>query len=79
MRKQVSIVPEGWPCTLGDCPPGHFMSGDELCFKSEYRSNGQIEVYCSSGEAFWGGVSGHDAREALIVQPVIVTLEEVER
>ena len=33
------IVPDGWPCTLEECPPGPFVTLDNpnlLCFKSEY-------------------------------------------
>lgn len=66
----ILIEPDGWPTTLAECPPGHFWFGNDLCFKSEYRTDGNIEAFCSSGEYFWGGTESHKDREALMVQPV---------
>jgi len=34
--KRLVIRPEGWPCKLGECPPGLFLHGDGLCFKTDY-------------------------------------------
>jgi hypothetical protein len=60
-------------CKLIDCPPGFFIFDGSLCFKSEYKDEiGQIEVYCSSGECFWGGTHDNDARSKLIVQPCVI-------
>lgn len=68
--------------TLDACPPGLFMFGDTLGFKSEYRSlagdresiegaGWKSDAYCvESGEYFWGGMSNWRRREALMVQPV---------
>jgi hypothetical protein len=46
----------GQPCRLAAAPIGLFMSGDELCLKTEYRTaSGRIDAYIvSTGEAFWG-------------------------
>lgn len=66
--KTLTIKPDGWPCKLGECPPGHFVFEDSLCFKTEY---GELEVYNEAGEAFWGGQSTKLAVSNLIVQPVV--------
>lgn len=70
--KQLVLNPNGWPCELSECPPGHFIELEyqTLCFKSEYRNeNGRIEAYNSGGEFFHGDG---------LVQPVIAVWEEVE-
>lgn len=76
MRRLV-IVPEGWPCTLAECRPGHFLWQDSLCFKDEYGAElgGQ---YTESGEIFWGGAPNAVARAAFMVQPVSPVWEEYE-
>lgn len=68
--KKLIAKPNGWPCTLEECPPGLFVYEDEICFKSEYINEiGKIEAFCESGEYF--------CKEANItVQPVIVEWEE---
>lgn len=48
--KDLVLIPNGWPCTLAECPPGLFMFGKCLGFKSEYAND--IFVV-DSGEAFW--------------------------
>jgi hypothetical protein len=45
--KQLVIKPTDWPCTTTDCPPGFFVSNDQLCFKTEYGNND--EIYNSAG------------------------------
>ncbi len=69
--KRLIIKPNGWPCTLLECPPGLFIYEDRIGLKSEYRTeNGSIKAYCgSSGEYFCG-------KEDIIVQPVIAEWEE---
>lgn len=59
-------------CTLDECPPGLFIFGDCLGFKSEYRTpQGANEAYVvSSGEFFWGGTTKPDEQGALMVTPV---------
>ena len=65
--KQLRIVPDGWPCLLGECRCGLFMFKDCLGFKSEY---GPDDVYVvESGEVFWGGTKSKEKRLALPVQP----------
>ena len=77
--KRYVIKPDGWPCTLAACPPGPFVWQDSLCFKSEYRTpEGKIEAFCDSGEFFYGGAPTEEARGALLVQPVMLIIEEVE-
>ncbi|MBR9841450.1 MAG: hypothetical protein GYB50_26890 [Rhodobacteraceae bacterium] len=62
-------------CRLDHCPPGLFLAGDCLGFKSEYRNErGTCEAYVvSSGEFFWGGAKNAEEREALMVTPVEIT------
>lgn len=74
MRRLV-MIPDGWPCRLYECRPGFFVSGDALCFKDQYGSEGGS--YCETGEFFWGGAS-FEERDKLIVQPVNSVWEEVE-
>lgn len=53
--KKLTLVPDGWPCTLEDCPPGPFLFKNTLCFKSEYRSpKGKVDAYNEAGEYFHG-------------------------
>lgn len=68
-RMVLVLEPDGFECTLGDCPPGFFLSGEELCFKSEYmpdRRGG--DAYCDSGE-FFQGPEGTD-RALVVVKPL---------
>lgn len=76
--KTVEIIPSGWPCALRDCPPGLFIFGQSLGFKSEYVGNdGRIDAFCvESGEIFWGGTSDNESRGKLIVQPAITQENE---
>lgn len=70
--KQLIINPNGWPCTLEECPPGPFvdLKYNTLCFKSEYHSeNGKPEAYNSAGEFYHGDG---------LVQPVIAEWDDVE-
>lgn len=74
--KKLEIVPKGWSCTVEECPPGHFVYQDQLCFKTEYRGdksisvggNDDIEVFCCSGE--------HFCPRNITVQPVSYQWEE---
>lgn len=82
--RQLCLEPEGWPCTLSECPPGLFVFNDIVGFKSEYGArdeSGRIysEVFCAdTGEYFWGGTSDKYKRELLVVQPVVVRWAEKE-
>ena len=59
-------------CPLAECPPGLFLFGNCLGFKSEYRADdGRCAAFVvESGEYFWGGATSNDAREDLMVHPV---------
>lgn len=68
--KKCVIEPDGWECTLAECPPGFFMYGNDLCFKSEYGTDkGHAEAFGASGEYFVLG-------DEIIVQPVHYQWEE---
>lgn len=72
--KQLLIEPNGWPCRLGECPPGPFVYGEILGFKSEYRTaEGHLEVFNAAGEYFCG--IGLQKLEDTIVQPVTARWE----
>jgi len=72
MSKTLSIVPYGWPCSLEQCAPGHFVYNDNLCFKTEYiTQQGKLEAYCETGEFFVGGATTEELRCQLMVQPVV--------
>lgn len=71
--KRLILEPNGWECTLGECLAGLFVFDDSICFKTEYRTeNGDMEVYCESGEVFIGSSNSKEERDNLIVQPVVV-------
>lgn len=63
--KKLLVVPIEWPIPLGECTPGFFLHDKKLCFKSEYG-----DVYCETGEYFWGGAETTTERDAIEVQPV---------
>lgn len=51
--KRLIVTPVGWPCALGECPPGLFVCDGQLCFKPEYRTTiGRTDAYNSAGEYF---------------------------
>lgn len=73
---QKIIVPQGWPCTLAEAPPGPFVTPENpelLCFKTEYHhDDGRVMAYNSAGEFFCGDGNAHQ------VQPVEMIVEEEE-
>ncbi len=67
------LVKRGKPCTLLNAPIGLFMSGGELCLKTEYGNNeGRIDAYIvRSGEFFWGSAPQTiENQRKQIVQPM---------
>lgn len=62
-------------CRLDQCPPGLFLAGGCLGFKTEYRTaSGRTEAFVvASGESFSGGAASSEDREALMVTPVEIT------
>lgn len=74
--KILVLKPEGWSCSLDECPSGLFLYNDNVCFKTEYHTtDGLVEAYCESGEVFVGGVSSKE-RDNLIVQPLVSEWDE---
>lgn len=73
--KRCTLIPDGWPCSFAECPPGFFMFNKNIFLKSEY---GGDEAYCESGEVFWGGTQTKEERAKLEVQPVRVHWEYYE-
>lgn len=64
-------------CTLTKCPPGLFVFGDSIGFKTEYSDANGPEAYCvESGEYFWGGTSDREVRRALMVRPAYLKVIE---
>lgn len=59
-------------CRLDQCPPGLFLAGGCLGFKSQYRTTtGWTEAFVvASGEYFSGNAGSSQEREALMVTPV---------
>lgn len=69
--KQLILVPDGWPCSLDECPPGLFVWNDHIGFKTSYKADDDaMEVYSASGDAFWYGGRNYSERSKIIVQPV---------
>ena len=53
--KRLELFPTGFACTLKECPPGPFLHGEDLGFKSEYATDrGEPEAYTEAGEFFHG-------------------------
>jgi hypothetical protein len=76
--KNLVIKPSQFPCTLAECPPGHFLYGKSLCFKSEYKDvDGKIEAFCESGEFFVAGTKSEEERRGVRVEPVHAVWEDV--
>jgi hypothetical protein len=73
VMKTLELRPDGFPCTLAECPPGLFLHGENVGLKTEY---GATEAFCDSGERFWGGVSRVDNLAKVIVQPLIYEWNE---
>ena len=71
--KKIDFKPSGFECSLDECPPGFFLFRDEICLKTEY---GPCEAFCSSGEAFWGGVELKEEVAKLKVIPLEYEIEE---
>ena len=70
------LVQRWWECTLGQCPPGLFLHGDDLGFKTEYSDTNGPEAYVvASGEYFWGGTDDKEVRRKLKVVPVIINMK----
>jgi len=64
--KRLTLEPNGWPCTLAECPAGAFIhSGEHLGFKTEYNmaNDHRTLAYNEAGECFCAG-------DDTIVQPV---------
>jgi len=77
--KKLMMEPQGWKCTLEECPAGFFVFAGDVGFKTEYSNgNGDMEVFCSSGESFAGGTNSESERKALMVQPVSAVWVEME-
>lgn len=59
--------------TLQDCPPGLFVFGESIGFKTEYNGTVGPHAYCvESGEYFWGGTNCAEDRRKLIVRPAFL-------
>ena len=75
--KSLVVKPDGWPCSLVECPPGFFVFEGNLCLKTEYGLE-DLEVFNCGGEVFWGGAKTKEERRTLIVQPAYCEWEERE-
>jgi len=69
--KRLVLMPNGWACTLEECPPGLFIFNKQVCFKSEYHNNGNVEAFNNSGEYL-------SINQKEIVQPVDYEWQEDE-
>jgi hypothetical protein len=63
---------------LRNCPTGLFLFGDNcLGMKTEYKTRNAADFYqtdayvVESGEYFWGGAKTAEAREKLLVTPIV--------
>ncbi|MDW5315030.1 hypothetical protein [Rhizobium sp. PL01] len=91
MTPTIQMNVAGELCSLADCPPGPFLFNGMIGFKTEYGAmsgkdigGGKVEwevtggpdVYVmDSGETFWGGTSSKEARAALHVLPLKISME----
>jgi hypothetical protein len=69
--KRLVLKPEGWPCSLQECPPGYFAAedGEGMGFKNEYTKDGKPEAFNEAGE-YWCSTGD--------VQPLVAEWEEYE-
>lgn len=67
---RINLVPHGFPVRLEDCPSGHFLFNESICFKNDYA-----EFFLASGDSFWGGCDKKEDVMNLIVQPLIMEVE----
>lgn len=68
--KKLILRPKDWECTIAECPPGPFVFDGDVGFKTAYRhSGGHSEVFCSNGDAFWGGKTHKSDVDQLKVIP----------
>jgi len=91
MRK-LTLIPDGWPCDLSECPPGLFLFEDNVCFKTEYGAmetvgpvnvpGNEIRWTCGSRADAYNSAGEHfcvgtpESRERVMVQPLIAQWEE---
>jgi len=50
--KTLILKPDGWPLTIEECPPGAFEYEEQVCFKTEYGTEADLQVFNSAGETF---------------------------
>ncbi len=53
--KRLEMIPEGWPCPLSECRPGHFLNIEyqTVCFKTDYNDReGKPTAYNNAGETY---------------------------
>ena len=79
MRKQLLLSPDGWPCTLSDCPPGPFLWLDgeadgALGFMSEYRDQHGPQAFNEAGERI--PLAQHGSAKVQPLQPVWTETED---
>lgn len=48
--KRLIAKPSGWPCTIDECPPGHFLAGEQVGFKGKCCDDGCPITRGSAGE-----------------------------
>lgn len=68
--KRLILKPTDFEMPLSECPPGLFLCDGNIGFKTEYRTDGRMEVFCESGEVFWGGTNVEDERRKIKVIPL---------
>ena len=64
--KELVFKPAHFKLKLKECPPGFFLFENSVGFKSEYGD----DVYCDSGERFWGGKTIREETLELVVIPL---------
>jgi hypothetical protein len=52
--RRLTLIPVGWPCTLAEARPGHFLfDGQHVGFKSEYgQATSKPEAFNEAGEYY---------------------------
>jgi len=90
--KRLVLEPYGWPCSLGDCPPGPFLYENTVCFKTEYGAmelvgpanvaGTEIRWTCGLRTDAYNSAGEHfcvghpDERDKILVQPLVAQWEE---
>lgn len=63
--KTLILTPNGWPCSLRECPTGLFVQNGKIGFKTADH-----QLFNMDGVAYWSKVTKDKCERKGVVQPV---------